>query len=263
MGKTYLEQTFNEVLQGGDGIFVPYIMAGDGGLEHLIDQLEQLEKAGATAVELGIPFSDPVADGPTIQAAGKRALDSGVTLRGIMEVLKVGRARVNIPIIFMTYMNPIFRYGIDEFLQDCQKVGVDGLIIPDLPFEHNDIIKEKLELLDIALIQLASLTSPEDRLKLLAEHTEGFLYAITVNGTTGSRNDFHQSIKEHITLLKTYSKVPVLAGFGISSVEHVREFLGYADGVVVGSKIIELLAESDTEQIQKLIQAVKKVSSDK
>src|SRR5699024_7692722 len=213
-------------------------MAGDGGLDKLDEQLTFLEKAGVTAVELGIAFSDPVADGPTIQEAGIRALKDGVSLRGVLETLKKSKSDRNIPIVLMTYMNPINAYGIEAFAKDCVASGVDGLIIPDLPLEEEDLLVATLQKYEIALIRLAALTSTEDRLTEIAKRTEGFLYAVTVTGTTGTRSSFQENLGAHLASLQEKSAAPVLAGFGVSTPEHVRSLSEHCSGVIVGSKIV-------------------------
>ncbi|WP_113929224.1 tryptophan synthase subunit alpha [Bacillus sp. P14.5] len=257
MGKKFLEEALGKLKAEGQGIFIPYIMAGDGGLDHLVDQVTFLEKAGASAIEIGIPFSDPAADGPVIQEAGKRALKEGTTLKGIFEVLKKARHKgeIGIPIIFMTYFNPVLQYGLQTFARDCTEAGIDGLIIPDLPMEHNDILKPFIQKEGIALIQLASLTSSNDRLKTIAQATEGFLYAVTINGITGAVKEFNSSLSHHFEELKRVCQVPVLAGFGISTPDHVRDFLEITDGVVVGSRIIQLLQENKIMEVKELIGA--------
>ncbi|SEQ15867.1 tryptophan synthase subunit alpha [Piscibacillus halophilus] len=256
-GRKYLETTLNSTNKQGDKIFVPYVMAGDEGLEQLIPTLKFLSESGATAIELGIPFSDPVADGPTIQEAGKRALEQNITLNSVIQLLKQEREQIVAPIIFMTYINPIFKYGIEAFIQDAKEAGVDGLIIPDLPFEQQALISEKLNEAEIALIQLVSLTSSHERIKQLGEASQGFTYAITVNGITGARSKVSQNLAEHFQQLKDSSQVPVLAGFGISTPEHVIQMSKIADGVIVGSKIIELLQQGDYDSINRLIDASK------
>ncbi|TFB21828.1 tryptophan synthase subunit alpha [Filobacillus milosensis] len=253
-GREYLETTLNHTIKKENKAFIPYIMAGDGGINQLIPTLKQLSEAGASAIELGIPFSDPVADGPTIQEAGKRALKENVSLRSVLEVLKSSRQQVSAPIIFMTYINPIFKYGINQFVKDAQIAGVDGLIIPDLPLEQQHIISDQLSEAGIALIQLVSLTSSKERIQELAEISQGFTYAITVNGITGTRNEVSQNLTDHFQQLKTHSNVPVLAGFGISRPEHVQQMCEIADGVIVGSKIIDLLQDDDINSIKRLIE---------
>src|SRR5699024_8399309 len=157
MGKKRIDQVFQEKRAEGQKLFVPYIMAGDGGLDHLEARLQFLQDCGASAVELGIPFSDPVADGPTIQDAGVRALNNGTTLTNVLETVKGFKDKFAMPIIFMVYLNPIFIYGAEKFAADCAASGVDGVIIPDLPLEEEGVLKEDLQANDIALIRLAAL----------------------------------------------------------------------------------------------------------
>ncbi|WP_440897846.1 tryptophan synthase subunit alpha [Amphibacillus sp. Q70] len=257
MSITKLDQALQQTLVKGDKIFIPYIMAGDGGLDQLPEQINFLAEAGATAIELGIPFSDPVADGPFIQAAGLRALQQGVSLRSILKILKHTKEQRAIPIVLMTYFNPIYAYDLETCLKDCAEAGVFGLIIPDLPLEEEGTIPELMENHGLALIRLATLTSSKERLTQIAERTTGFLYAVTVTGTTGVRSQFIESIGDYLTDLKTISKKPVLAGFGVSNPEQVKELSHYCDGVIVGSKIVASLHEGKRETIEKLIQAAK------
>ncbi|MET3684334.1 tryptophan synthase alpha chain [Alkalibacillus flavidus] len=254
-GKSYIDTKFNQTLEQGDHLFVPYIMAGDGGIDTLIPTLQRLDQAGASAIEIGIPFSDPVADGPTIQDAGIRARQSGVTLHAILDTLQTERHTIDAPIIAMTYLNPIVQYGVNQFMKDAQAAGIDGLIIPDLPLEHKSFIDDAKETYGLALIQLVSLTSSPERIKHIAEASEGFLYAVTVNGITGARDTFADDLADHFELLKTHSHVPVLAGFGISTPDHVRDMTQIADGVVVGSQIIKSIQANDFNHIQSLIDA--------
>ncbi|UOQ50129.1 tryptophan synthase subunit alpha [Gracilibacillus caseinilyticus] len=255
MGKAKLEQAFNRVLERGDKAFVPYIMAGDGGLGQLEEQLAFLEEAGATVVELGIAFSDPVADGPTIQEAGLRALENGVSLHAVLEKLQETKETRQIPIVLMTYINPIHTYGMERFAKACEEAGVDGLIIPDLPLEEEGMIVPTLQDHEIALIRLAALTSTEERLTEIAKRTEGFLYAVTVTGTTGARASFKESLGEHLASLRAKSNAPVLAGFGVSTPGHVRLLTEFCDGVVVGSKIVDSLHRGDRSCIEELIKS--------
>ncbi|MBE6183534.1 tryptophan synthase subunit alpha [Bacillus ginsengihumi] len=257
MGKTKINESFKRVKDRNEKAFVPYIMAGDGGLEVTQERIEFLERCGVTAIELGIPFSDPVADGPTIQAAGIRALQQGTTLAAVLNHLQAHPREV--PLILMTYFNSIFSYGIEKFVQDCDEAGVDGLIIPDLPIEEEHLITGELGKKDIALIRLAAITSPEDRIKEIALRTEGFLYAVTVTGTTGSRTSFHDNVETYLSHLSQSCSVPVLAGFGVSTPDHVRHLTNYCDGVVVGSKMIELFQQRQFAEIEQLVQSAKDI----
>lgn len=255
-----LEKSLYQAKEKNEKIFVPYIMAGDGGLEQLMERIVFLESCGATAIEIGIPFSDPVADGPTIQEAGIRSLREGTTLKAVLETLKSLRPIVSIPLIVMTYMNPIYKYGITSFIEDANKAGIDGCIIPDLPIEEEEILLSQLEVASIELIRLVTLTSSEERIKEIASKGRGFLYAVTITGITGARTDFNSHVGEYLNSIVEHSPIPVLAGFGISSAEQVKEMGQYCDGVVVGSKIIELFQENKKEEIAQLIQATKTIS---
>ncbi|UFT99064.1 tryptophan synthase subunit alpha [Radiobacillus kanasensis] len=257
MGKQKLDQAFQVTIEKGDKAFVPYIMAGDGGLDQLEEQLTFLQESGATVVELGIPFSDPVADGPTIQAAGLRALENGVSLRKVLAELERFKSSREIPVVLMTYINPIYTFGIEAFAMACDKAGVDGLIIPDLPLEEEGLIVQSLKEAGIALIRLAALTSTQERIEEIAKRTEGFLYAVTVTGTTGARSDFKENLAEYLASLTEKCSAPVLAGFGVSTPEHVKELSSHCNGVVVGSKIVDALHNGDREAIVELIQASK------
>ncbi|MEN1935675.1 tryptophan synthase subunit alpha [Paenibacillus sp. 102] len=243
--------------QNGKKAFIPYVMGGDGGLEKLKEQIRFLDEAGASIVEIGIPFSDPVADGPTIQRAGKRALDSGTTLGGIFQVLAEVRQEVNIPFVLMTYLNPILAFGKERFIGSCLEAGVDGIIVPNLPYEEQDIIAPLLRDANIALIPLVTVTSPVERIEKITRESQGFVYAVTVAGVTGARQDFKQEIHSYLEKVKAHVHLPVVAGFGISTTEHIEEMITVCDGVVVGSKVIELLEKEKKEEICELITAVK------
>jgi tryptophan synthase alpha chain len=248
-----IQLSIQEALNKGNKAFVPYIMAGDGGLDRLIERLEFLEEAGATVIEIGIPFSDPVADGPTIQAAGQRALKAGTSLKAIFETLEDVRKTVTIPLIFMSYLNPILSYGIEEFAEACKRIGLNGVIIPDLPPEEEGDLKYVLKKADISLIRLATLTSPIERLKTITQNAEGFIYAVTVKGVTGARGGFEDEVTKFLQSLKQICPIPVLAGFGISTQEQVKEITPFCDGVVVGSQIIQHFDNGEPEKIIELI----------
>ncbi|PIC70489.1 tryptophan synthase subunit alpha [Sporosarcina sp. P16b] len=257
MTKKLVTQAIMQCNEQGNKAFVPYIMAGDGGLQTLKKNILFLQEAGATAIEVGIPFSDPVADGDVIQQAGERALAEGVTLRKIMKELASFKEEVTIPLVIMTYLNPVLSYGLQSIAADCEASGIYGLIIPDLPLEESGLLKDALKDTEVALIQLVSLTSPTERIEAIAKAAEGFIYAVTVNGITGVRSSFTEELEGHLERLKAASSVPVLAGFGISTPEHVRTLGGLADGVIVGSAIVTALHEGDYEKVQTLINASK------
>ncbi|GAB3046198.1 tryptophan synthase subunit alpha [Virgibacillus ainsalahensis] len=253
MGKQQMEQAFQLKQADNQNLFIPYIMAGDGGLDILEERISFLQESGAAAIELGIPFSDPVADGPTIQEAGIRARKNGTSLSKVLEKLQSFKENRSIPIILMTYINPIFVYGVENFAKACRLAGVDGVIIPDLPLEEENLIDAHLKENDIAFIQLAAMTSPKSRLVTLAKKSEGFLYAVSVVGTTGARAAHHTDVTAFLKMLKENSSVPVLAGFGVSNDEQARELSKNCDGVIVGSKIVDLLHEGKEAEVKHLI----------
>ena len=254
-----LQQAIEAVNTSGAKAFIPYIMAGDNGLETLRDTVLRLQQIGVTAIEVGIPFTDPVADGPTIEKAGERALANGTNLRNVLETLQSFANEVTIPLVAMTYLNPILAYGVAAFARDAREAGIRGLIVPDMPLEESGIIHDELRAQGIALVQLVSLTSPPERIAKLAQASEGFIYAVTVNGITGARAEFANHLAEHFAQLKSFSAIPVLAGFGISTPEHVGHFGTFSDGVIVGSKIVDSLAHDDWDTIETLVKAAKRL----
>ena len=253
MSKQQLTNYINQTTNDGKNLFIPYIMAGDGGLDQLKEQVLFLESCGVAAVELGIPFSDPVADGPTIQEAGIRSLNNKTTLKKVLQELQSFINERKVPIILMTYINPIFKYGVDQFAKDCAIAGVSGVIVPDVPFEEESLILNALKINNIAFIRLASLTSTPDRLEKIAKQSEGFLYAVSVTGTTGERADHQDRVYDYLKNLKKISSVPVLAGFGISNAKQAQKMNDYCDGVIVGSSIVNLLHEKKYAEIESLI----------
>ncbi|WP_243355731.1 tryptophan synthase subunit alpha [Bacillus litorisediminis] len=259
MGKERIEAALQNVLSQGDKAFVPYIMAGDGGLNMLEKKLLFLQDNGATLIELGVPFSDPVADGPTIQAAGIRARSGGATLEKILNQLKSIRNHIHVPIVLMTYINPLLQFGIERLVKEASEAGVDGFIIPDVPIEEEDIIAPQLRRAGIALIQLVSVTSPIERIKRIVNQSDGFVYAVTVAGITGARKSLQSRLHQYLESVKKVSSLPVLAGFGISTPEHVRDTTQYCDGVVVGSKVIDLLQEGNQDELISLMKASQKI----
>lgn len=250
---TTLQRAIETVTTANDKAFIPYIMAGDGGLDTIKQQILFLQQHGATAIEVGIPFSDPVADGPTIQAAGLRALEAGANLRTILAEIASFKEEIHIPLVVMTYLNPIIRYGIEAFVEAAEAANIKGLIVPDMPLEEADMLTDALAGHDIALVQLISLTSPTERIEKLAAAAQGFIYAVTVNGITGTREGFDEALHEHLSALKSVADIPVLAGFGISTREHVEAMNRSVDGVIVGSAIVKAFHENRLAAIEALL----------
>lgn len=245
-----------QLKKSGNKAFVAYIMAGDGGLDRLKDQVQYLQRVGVTAIEIGIPFSDPVADGPTIEAAGNRALKKGVTLQKVLAELQSWTFEVNIPLLVMTYLNPVLSFGVERFATECSKAGVSGVIIPDLPYEHKQLVQPYVDKEGIKLIQLVTLTTTDARLDAILREAEGFVYAVTVKGITGSRDEMSQDVKAFMQKVREKSPVPVYAGFGISKSSHVDLLRDDVDGFIVGSAIVEAFNAGEIEGLEPLIHAV-------
>lgn len=252
MAKT-LTKHLQTIKDNHRGLFVPYIMAGDHskGLDGLFDTISFLEKQGVSAIEVGVPWSDPVADGPIIELAGQRSLANGTNLNAILAKLQEQKTKT--PLVLMSYFNPIFQYGLDAFVRELSSTSVKGLIIPDLPFEHHDMIKSRLNGSDITLISLISLTTDKDRQKVILDQAEGFIYAVAVNGTTGQNKDYSQSLDKHLNKLCELSSIPVLTGFGVSNLEDVKRFNIFSDGVIVGSKIVKELYQGNVSELADFI----------
>lgn len=253
MTKEKIKKTFEQLRAKNNKAFISYIMGGDGGLDQLKNQIQLLESSGVDLIEIGIPFSDPVADGPVIQEAALRALNDNVSLKAIIAKLKEIKEDISVPIVFMTYINPILSLGYEIFAKEAAAAGVSGVIIPDVPYEEESEIRAYLTENDLALIRLVTLTSNEERIKTLTKDAEGFIYAVTVKGTTGGRAEYEAGTYQHLEKIKSISDVPVCAGFGVSSREMAETLYKHTDGVIVGSKIVDMLRKGDHEGIKKLI----------
>ncbi|MBI5050706.1 MAG: tryptophan synthase subunit alpha [Nitrospirae bacterium] len=239
-----ISQVFKKAKKTGKKVLIPYIMAGDPTLENTKRFVKEIEEAGADIIELGVPFTDPLADGPTIQRAGERALAQGVTLRKVLALVEEVRQHVQIPLILMTYYNPVFKYGIEAFAKEAVRAGVDGVIIPDLiPDEADDFIayarQDKLD-----TIFLLAPTSTEDRIKKVAKASTGFIYYVSITGITGARLLVDDAMKNTLTLIQTITQNPIAVGFGVSSPEDAATVASLADGVIVGSAIVRLISEN-------------------
>jgi tryptophan synthase alpha chain len=224
---------------------IPYVTVGYPSIEAILRVVPLLAASGADIVELGIPFSDPLADGVTIQEASFHALQNGVTPELCLEVAKQLRQKVDIPLVFMTYFNPVFSYGLAEFCVACRRSGVDGLIIPDLPPEEGSELEAIAQKQGLALIYLLAPSSTEERIKLVAERSRGFIYLVSVTGVTGVRKRLPANLETFIRRVKEVATQPLCVGFGISTPEQARQLAQIADGVIVGSRIIQLMEAED------------------
>lgn len=222
--------------------FIPFVTAGDPGIELTERLVLRMAEAGADLIEIGIPFSDPVAEGPVIQEADYRALSAGTTTDQIFDMVKRIRKENSTPIAFMTYVNPIYTYGTEKFMRNCREAGVDALIVPDVPFEEREELKPFSDQYGITMISMIAPTSL-DRIQMIAKEAEGFLYCVSSMGVTGVRNELGSQIKEMIQTVKEVNDIPCCVGFGISTPEQAAQLAGISDGVIVGSAIVKIVAE--------------------
>ncbi len=254
-----IEERLSQLQEKGEKAFITYMTAGLPDMEGMKELLKAQEEAGTDIVELGIPFSDPVADGPVIQDASYRSILKGTNLKKTFQAVKEVREECQIPIIFMMYYNTILHYGVKEFVKKCEEAGVDGLIVPDLPFEEQKEIKACLtsEHAPI-LIELVSPVSKQ-RVPMILENARGFVYCVSSMGVTGQEGQFYDTVKEYLKEVKEQSKIPVMMGFGIQTAKDVEFVKDTIDGCIVGTHFIEILEECnyDLEEAKKYIKQFK------
>ncbi len=234
----------------GHTALIAYVTVGYPSIEATLKVVPLLAASGCDIIELGIPFSDPLADGVTIQQSSFSALHNGVTPQICLEVARDLRGKIEIPLVFMTYFNPVFRYGLEKFVRECKGSGIDGLIIPDLPPEEGSDLETITQKQGIDLIYLLAPTSTEERLRLVVERSRGFTYLVSVTGITGARDRLPADLEAFVARVRKVSKQPLCVGFGIASPEQAARVGRIADGVIVGSRIIQLM--EDNESIAKV-----------
>lgn len=229
---------------GSKRAFIPYIMAGDPSLDETMGLIRMLEAEGADIIELGVPFSDPLADGPVIQRAAERAVAAGVTLRKVIGLVRDARKWCKTPIVLMTYYNPVFKYGLDAFVRDAVEAGVDGVIVPDLPPDEAGDLMRIAKPAGLDTIFLVAPTSTPERRKIVAKAARGFIYYVSITGITGAALKMAEGIGESVSGLAELSGgKPVALGFGVSTPEQAAEVAGMADGVIVGSAIVKRVGD--------------------
>ena len=229
---------------------MPFIMAGDPNIEITSEILLKLQENGADLIELGIPYSDPLADGPVIQVAASRALNSGTSLRKVIKLLESLKGKLNIPIILFSYLNPLLCFGFEKFCEMASNAGVSGLIVPDLPLEEAYKFSKIVSNHSMDLILLVAPTTPFERMKQISNHTKGFTYLVSVTGVTGERNKMENRVESLIAKLKDVNSNPIAVGFGISTPEHVNKVREWgADGVIIGSAFVKRISSSSEEEV--------------
>ena len=224
---------------------IAYVTCGDPDLDTTVRIVEELERAGADAIELGVPFSDPIADGPVIQAASQRALAKGTTIAGVIDAARQIRGRSEIPLIAFSYLNPILRYGIDRFAEEASAAGIDAVLITDLPPEDSDLIRSAFHFRGLGLIFLLAPTSTKARLKAIDRASDGFVYYVSTTGVTGVRRDLDETLLPKLDEMRKSLKHPIAVGFGISRSEHYQLLRERCDAVVVGSAIVRAVGDGD------------------
>lgn len=222
--------------------FIPFLTVGDPNGDKTVEFVLEMERAGADLVELGIPFSDPTAEGVVIQNANIRALSGGMKLSGVFEVVRKIREKTQIPLVFLTYLNPVFHYGYEAFFAKCRELGVDGMICPDLPYEERDEVADIAKKYDVDLIALIAPTS-EERIQMIAKEASGYIYIVSSMGVTGVRSKITTDLGKIVSAIRQVTDVPCAIGFGISTPQQAKEMAEIADGAIVGSAIVKIIAQ--------------------
>ena len=236
--------------------FIPFITCGDPDLETTAKVVRAMAEAGADLIELGIPFSDPTAEGPVIQAANVRTLSAGTTTDKIFDLVRDLRKDVTIPMVFMTYANVVFSYGAEKFISTCAAIGIDGLILPDIPYEEKDEFDPICKKYGLDLISMVAPTS-EDRIAMVAKEATGFIYVVSSLGVTGVRSEITTDIGAMVQLIRANSPLPCAVGFGISTPEQAKKMAGLSDGAIVGSAIVKLIAQHGRDAVPYVSEYVK------
>ena len=235
--------------------FIAFVTGGDPDMETTEKLIPKMAEAGADVIEIGIPFSDPIAEGVVIQEADVRALQAGTTTDKLFEMVVRIRKKTQVSLVFMTYMNPIYTYGTERFMERCAQVGIDGVIIPDVPFEEKEEVSKACQKSGVKLISMIAPTSKE-RIHMIAREAEGFLYCVSSLGVTGVRNKITTDITEMIEQVRQISDIPCVIGFGIATPEQAYEMAKITDGVIVGSAIVKLIAQYGKKSIEPVCQYI-------
>ncbi len=257
-----ITETFEKLKKKGEKAFIPFITLGYPDLRICEDLIFELEKEGADIIELGIPFSDPLADGPVIQTASYKSLEGGITLKKAIEFVERVRRKTSLPLIFMGYYNPIFKFGEREFINRVSEAGLDGVIVADLPPEEAKNIQRYARRRDLALIFLLTPVSSDDRIKLVCDMSEGFVYCVSYTGVTGKEEREEKMLGYFIKKVQSHTHTPVAIGFGISSPSEARKLSHLADGVIIGSAIIRRMMENKDKKnmVEKVGEFVRSLS---
>lgn len=251
MTENRIDRTLKTLKQEGKKALIPFVTAGHGGYDLTEQLVLRMEAAGANLIELGVPFSDPIAEGPVIQHASEQSLRQGTTLTGIFELVKRLRKQTDMPLLLMMYLNTIFSHGTEEFFRTCKEVGIDGVIVPDMPFEEKDEIQSDADKYGIHNISLVTPAS-EGRTQMIAEDATGFLYCVSSNGVTGMRVEIPDGFLLFLCPDPQVCKNPSMVGFGISNPKAAKQMSEYCDGVIIGSAIVNLVEQYQAQAPEKV-----------
>jgi len=254
-----IEEKFNQLRKENRKALIGYFTAGFPDFETTIKVILRSVKAGIDIVEIGVPFSDPIADGPIIQHTSNVALKKGMNLEKVFSLCRILEKSISVPYLLMTYYNPVYKYGLEKFTQKAEKVGISGLIVPDLPFEESMPLKKCLKEKNIFLINFLTPFTPFERGKNIVKNSDGFIYFITIAGVTGTKKKFDYEMFRIIEKYKKIKDIPFAAGFGISSVSKIKRIKTHFDGVIIGSYLLKKLIYGKIEDVERSIKAFKKV----
>lgn len=255
-----IQVAFEKKRAEGHKAFIPFITAGDPDIDSTEEFIKALERAGSTLIEIGIPFSDPVADGPVIQRANLRAMAKGIHIDKVFDMVERVRKSTQIPLVFLMYANTIYYYGIERFFKRCQEVQVDGVIVPDVPMEEKQEFDSYAKKYGVDFISLVAPTSKE-RTQIICKEARGFLYCVSSLGVTGTRSNLQTDFGEMFTDIKAYCKIPTALGFGISNKEQAERLKEYADGIIVGSAMVQIIETHGKQSIKPLTTLAKEIIS--
>jgi tryptophan synthase alpha chain len=254
-----IDSKFEELRANGSKGFIPFVTAGDPDLETSLSIILKLAELGADVIELGVPFSDPMADGPTIQRSSDRALKGGSTLGGVIELVARFRRSSDVPVVVFSYFNPVMRFGIDEFCIQAAEAGVDGLLLTDVIEGEAAEISERLKSSGMGLISLVAPTTTDARLEKICSHARGFIYAVSRAGVTGARSEPSTAAEDLVDRTRRFTNLPIAVGFGVSTREQVAEVWGYADAAVVGSAIVSEIEKHPGQEVEAVERFVKQL----
>lgn len=253
-----IQLAFEKQKANGHKAFIPFITAGDPNIEATEEFIYALEKAGSTVIELGVPFSDPVADGPAIQAANLRAMAAGIHINKIFDMVERVRKQTQIPLVYLMYANTIYYYGVERFFKKCKSVEIDGVIVPDVPLEEKEEFDQYARANGVDLIALVAPTSKE-RTKAICEKASGFIYCVSSLGVTGTRESIQTDLKPMFDEIHQYTKLPTALGFGISNKEQAESLKEYADGIIIGSAIVKIIEKYGEESAKPIMDFAKDI----